>query len=82
MSQINDIINQYKDRLKNIRIILIKKDNNKKFQSLDTNVRKVTPNYTLAAEWLSKIKVLPAEVDYIIPHIIIDKNSQEYYYFL
>ena len=65
-----------------IQPLKIKKDNNKKFQSLDANVRKVTPTYTQAAEWLSKIKVLPAEVDYIIPHIIIDKNSQEYFYFL
>jgi len=35
-----------------------------------------------AGEWLCSIKVLLAEFDYCIPHILIDSNSLDYYYFL
>lgn len=35
-----------------------------------------------AGEWLCSIKVILAEFEDCIPHILIDNNSLDYYYFL
>lgn len=35
-----------------------------------------------AGEWLCKIKVNLAGVDFVIPHVAIDRSCLEYYYFL
>lgn len=40
------------------------------------------PNYNSAGEWICGIKVYPAKLDYVVPHIIIDKSALNYYYFL
>jgi len=35
-----------------------------------------------AGEWLCAIKVLPANCEYCFPHVLIDKSTLDYYYFL
>jgi hypothetical protein len=65
-----------------IKLILIYQDKAKKIQTHDEKVRRIVASETLAGEWLCKIRVNLADLDFVIPHVVIDRNSLEYFYFL
>lgn len=45
-------------------------------------MRRVFASEAQAGEWICKIRVNLADLDFVIPHIAIDKNALEYFYFL
>lgn len=51
-------------------------------QQQDSKVRRVFASEAEAGDWLSGITVKLAEVDFVMPHVVIDGTALEYYYFL
>lgn len=64
------------------KIISVQQEKAKKIEATDDKVRKAVPSEAAAGEWLCGIKVIGAEFDYVIPHVVMDRNSLDYYYFL
>lgn len=64
------------------RILLVYRDSAKKIQTQDSKVRRVFGSEGEAGEWLCKMRVILAAVEFVIPHVAIDRNCLEYYYFL
>lgn len=45
-------------------------------------MRTSASSYRDAGEWLCNTTVLPINYSYITPHVVVDKNTLHYYYFL
>jgi hypothetical protein len=67
------IINEYSHIY--VRFLLVYQDSAKKMQSHDNRTRKVFANEAQAGEWLCKIRVILADVEYVMPHVAIDRSA-------
>ena len=63
-------------------MLVVNENKKKKVEPRDQFVRLNAPTYTDVGEWLCNFLVLPAPYYTITPHVIIDKSTIGYYYFL
>ena len=64
-----------------MRLIVVRGDDVRKTEKANGAVKRSVANYDEAGRWLCKTEVRVPSYYYITPHVVIDKDTQNYYYF-
>lgn len=76
------LVDTPESRQANMKMLLVQSEGVKPEERTDPRIKKVFFNEQAAAEWLCGVTVNEVRYKYCVPHVLIDRDTAEYEYFL